>query len=355
MAIHRFVGRVVERGTDTGLASMRVEVHDLARRVQGQIAAALTDAEGDFELTFSDQELARRFGGVAPTFFFQVQDLNRMILVSTEKTLTWRAKDSASGAIEVVSGRRLGMVLNELPYAVFGRVADLHEGSLTGLTVRVYQRALGSGVVTETIRDASSLPASGRFRLNYVPSGVASPDIIVRVESGATELAKATICRAKPVEHVDLLLNGAVNQRYPGKTRYRTLKEKTDAQRGALGLSSLTAAQIDFIACQARLPSVEVDELVKAAQLDASYPVSARHLLRAHPSRTGLHGGRAFPGPAFPRSSRPSRLRAKSERSRRGWSPRRRCRRSPTPCGRRPATPFARRAGRRPAWDRRSI
>ncbi|MBK6517284.1 MAG: hypothetical protein IPG04_24980 [Polyangiaceae bacterium] len=274
MAIHRFVGRVVARGTDTGLASMRVEVHDLARRVQGQIAAALTDAEGDFELTFSDQELARRFGGVAPTFFFQVQDLNRMILVSTEKTLTWRAKDSASGAIEVVSGRRLGMVLNELPYAVFGRVADLHEGSLTGLTVRVYQRELGSGVVTETIRDTSSLPASGRFRLNYVPSGVASPDIIVRVESGATELAKATICRAKPVEHVDLLLNGAVNQRYPGKTRYRTLKEKTDAQRGALGLSSLTAAQIDFIACQARLPSVEVDELVKAAQLDASYPVS---------------------------------------------------------------------------------
>jgi len=268
MATNRYTGFVVDKATQVGAAGIRVEAYDLRQRVRGVIAAALSDAQGRFQLGVTDDVLSSLFADLAPVLYF-VLSAGTNILASTEKTNRWNAKRSMSGRLEVNTLKPIGTGAGVVAkYIVEGIVADMEAGPVNGATVQVFARSVSGAAIVETPVGTTTSAASGRYRVSYDAPSVA-PDIIVRATAGVAQTAEATICSAPVRATADILVKGQTNARYPGRSRFAVLFDRVDPIM-RFATSPWTAAQIDLASCQARVSRDEVQALSDAMQLDAA-------------------------------------------------------------------------------------
>ncbi|MBL8744131.1 MAG: hypothetical protein JNK04_23650, partial [Myxococcales bacterium] len=276
MATNRYTGFVVDKATQVGAASLRVEAYDLRQRVKGVIAAAVTDAQGTFTMSVSDETLSSLFAGIAPVLYFVISS-GANILASTEKTNRWNAKRSDSGRIEVNTTKPIATGTGvAAQYSVEGIVADMETGPVSGATVQLITRSASGTAVVETPGPTTTSAANGRYRVSYTPTSPA-PDIIVRATAGVAQTAEATICSAPARATADILVKGQTNGRYPGRTRYAVVFERVD---DVLRTATVpwTAAQMDLASCQAKVSREEVEALSGATQLNVANPSLSKEM-----------------------------------------------------------------------------
>ncbi len=271
MATNRYAGIVWDKGTKVPVAGVRVEALDLRGRVADVIAAAVSDAQGYFEITIGDEQIALYFGDVTPIVYFRAS-LGGNVLASTEKTNRWNAKRSSDGRIEVNVNRPIGVASTPL-YIIEGLVADMESGPVAGVTIKLFKRSLVAGAVSETDTLVTATSASnGRYRLAFDPQGTLGPDLIVKAMILGVEAARATVGKAAPRITLDLLIKGTTNARYTGDVRYSVVNSAVGAVRGGIALDTMTSPQIDFLSTQTVEARDEIDVLVSAAKLNVQMP-----------------------------------------------------------------------------------
>ncbi|HEX5835250.1 MAG TPA: hypothetical protein VFY34_15415 [Pyrinomonadaceae bacterium] len=95
----KITGRVIDRKTRIGVAGLRIESWDKEQVVKDQVASAVTNTEGVFEIQLEDAEVKKLFRGRKPDLFFKVFADGRL-LRSTEDSVLWNLEKSADVVIE---------------------------------------------------------------------------------------------------------------------------------------------------------------------------------------------------------------------------------------------------------------
>ncbi len=273
MSTHKFQGRVIDRTTKAGLPNLRVEGWDVRNVVQAMVCAAPTGADGAFVLEVDDEDLDLLFGKSRPVLYFRVMDGDQ-IRAATDRTLRWLARSDGEGDIEVDPTRIIGRAPAVTNYSVDVLVVDPATGPINRATVELFDVDLGASGTVETELNPSATydtDTRGRVRINYDPivGGVrkAQPRLKVRATDGASLIAEATICRAKPRERVTLVKGGGT---WAGPTSYASRLERVTSVLGPATLANLSSDQIDVLACRANLPREEVDQIASAAKMNAA-------------------------------------------------------------------------------------
>jgi len=95
----KIAGRVVDRRTQSGIAGLRVESWDKDLVLKDQVASAVTNADGAFQIELDDQRIKELFADRRPDLFFRVFDDGRL-LRSTEDSVLWNLEKSTDVVIE---------------------------------------------------------------------------------------------------------------------------------------------------------------------------------------------------------------------------------------------------------------
>jgi len=101
---YRISGRVIDRDTGAGLAGLRIEAWDKDLIFDDWVGRSETDADGYFEMTFTESAFAGVFLDRRPDLFFRIYRAHKR-LWSTENSVLWNMKsDAANILIELYEG-----------------------------------------------------------------------------------------------------------------------------------------------------------------------------------------------------------------------------------------------------------
>ncbi|WP_437314752.1 neuraminidase-like domain-containing protein [Sorangium sp. So ce385] len=271
MRRYKLSGRVVRAKSERGVGSVRVEAWDSAEVNTDLVAVAVTNQNGDFEISLDQDDVDRHFQGREPVAALRAFALGGEEYVTrytqwklSPKPVTLRIEVD----LAVTSTKRAPATAT-----VRGNVRNEQGAAVANLMVRAYDVKLTS----QSEIGSSATDASGHYKISYstiLPSGKQRPDLRVIVYNGSNqELGRsALIVRAPSTAVVDLVTSQDQEDR--GPSELLQVKSRTAAHTQGVFLGDLQAEQVDFVAQAAEVERGHVEALVGAESLMASVGVA---------------------------------------------------------------------------------
>ncbi|XXY16217.1 neuraminidase-like domain-containing protein [Sorangium sp. So ce216] len=270
MKKYKLSGRVVRAKTERGVDNVRVEAWDSAEVTTDLVAVAVTDQNGDFEMSLDQAAVDRHFQGRAPVAALRVFSPGAAEYVT--RYTQWKVSPTpATVRIEVdlaaTSTRRA-----PASATVRGSVRNEQGAAVANAPVRAYDVKLTSEIEI----GSSTTDSSGHYKISYSPllaSGKQWPDLRVIVYNGSNqELGRsALLVRAPSTAVVDLVTSQ--NQEDRGPSELQQLKSRTVTHTQGVVLGTLQGEQVDFVAKATEVERGQVEALVAADSLLTSVGV----------------------------------------------------------------------------------
>ncbi|WP_437741771.1 neuraminidase-like domain-containing protein [Sorangium sp. So ce1504] len=267
---YKLSGRVVRAKTERGVENVRVEAWDSAEVTTDLVAVAVTNLNGDFEISLDQAAVDRHFQGRKPLIALRVFSAGAAEYVT--RYTQWKVSPTpATVRIEV----DLALTSTKRAPAqsvVRGDVRTEQGTVVANAMVRAYDVKLTS----ETELGSSTTDASGHYKISYssiLASGKQRPDLRVIVYNGSNqELGRsALVVRASSTAVVDLITSQ--NQEVRGLSELQQLKSRTAAHMQGVVLGALQSEQVDFVAKATEVERGQVEALVAADSLLTSVGV----------------------------------------------------------------------------------
>ena len=181
MNIYRNDGRVVDKSTRGGVAGLRVEAWDIDRVIPDMVAYAVTDADGAFSMSLTEDDVRGLFLARRARVYFRVID-GTSLLADTEETISWWIKGrDGTEVILVDSSAPIETDLTLASFVVRGHLNDAVTGPLASKTVKAYDR----GLRADTLLGQTTTDARGAYSIEYAADAITQPgkslpDLFVR-------------------------------------------------------------------------------------------------------------------------------------------------------------------------------
>ncbi|WP_437308363.1 neuraminidase-like domain-containing protein [Sorangium sp. So ce388] len=271
MRKYKLSGRVVRAKSERGVPNVRVEAWDSAEVTTDLVAVAVTDQNGDFEMSLDQAAVDRHFQGRSPVAAL------RVFAPAGEEYVTrytqWKVSPTPAAVrievdLAVISTRRA-----PASATVRGSVRNEQGAAVANATVRAYDVKLTSEIEI----GSSTTDSTGHYKISYSPllaSGKQRPDLRVIVYNGSNqELGRsALLVRAPSTAVVDLVTSQ--NQEDRGPSELQQLKSRTAAHTQGVVLGPLQGEQVDFVAKATEVERGQVEALVAADALLTSVGVA---------------------------------------------------------------------------------
>ncbi|WP_437597402.1 neuraminidase-like domain-containing protein [Sorangium sp. So ce590] len=270
MRKYQLSGRIVRAKTERGVGNVRVEAWDSAEVYTDLIAVAVTQQNGDFEMSLDQADVDRYFQGRKPAIAL------RMFSPGAEEYVTrytqWKVSTTpATLRIEVdlaVTSTKRAPAQS----GVRGAVRNAQGAVVPLVMVRAYDVSLAS----ETEIGSSQTDSSGHYKISYsslLASGKQRPDLrLIVYDMSNQELGRsALMVRAPSIAVVDLLTSQ--DQENRGLSELQQVKSRTAAHTLGVLLGDLQGEQVDFVAKATEVDRGQVEALVAADSLRGSVSV----------------------------------------------------------------------------------
>lgn len=190
----RISGRIVDRNTRQGITGLRIEAWDKDLFIDDLVGSDETDAEGRFQIEFTESYFRELFFDREPDLFFKVFSDGELIK-STEDSVLWNTRAGAAPVeIAVPWKSELDDDGSSSAYIVTGTVTSPQRAGVGSLRVQVVDKNVGQDVrLAETITDER-----GRYQVSFATSslrerGKKQPDLQARVYAGQEFLAASDV------------------------------------------------------------------------------------------------------------------------------------------------------------------
>ena len=235
---------------------MELQARNLSLRMTGEDVTLLQQELRQLGFTIEDRESL--FGN---STFLAVQEFQR------EQGI------EATGVVDEATARLINAAVDTLQpksFIVQGEVVQVDGTPVVGVQVQAVEK----GLRRETQLGTTTPDEAGRYKIEYPGSEQGSISLIVRAvdSSGKVLVASPTICKAKPVETVQLVVGGS----YTGPSEYTQLSNQLIPILRAEGISAtaLTEEDIDFLTCKYELNPEQVTFYVLDALLATETGIS---------------------------------------------------------------------------------
>ena len=274
MKTYRNTGRVVDKLTRGGVFGARIEAWDSEHVSLDMVAYAVTDYDGGFSMSLTEDDVRSVFLERRARVYFRVI-AGTNLLADTEETITWWIKGSDGRELIVVDpSTPIDTGLTLATFVVRGHLYDAAEGPLEDKTVKAFDRNLRS----ETELGTATTDARGGYSIQYTAASITQPgkmraDLLVRaVNSLGATIAEAPVrCHAPPAVVIDLVASGTS---YRGPSEHDDVKTRVVQAAGAIDVGTLTAEEIEQIACSVQLDSALVAAYSNAVRLETELGLS---------------------------------------------------------------------------------
>jgi hypothetical protein len=172
----------------------------------------------------------------------------------------------ATGVVDEATARLINAAVDALQpksFIVQGEVVQVDGTPVVGVQVQAVEK----GLRRETQLGTTTPDEAGRYKIEYPRPEQSSISLIVRAvdSSGNVLVASPTICKAKPVETVQLVVGGS----YTGPSEYTQLSNQLIPILRAEGVSptALTEEDINFLTCKYELNPEQLTFYVLDARL----------------------------------------------------------------------------------------
>jgi hypothetical protein len=205
-------GRVIHHPSQRGIINVRVEAWDKDLILNELVGNAITDEQGYFHITFTEDHFQACFPERQPDLFFKVFTQKNQLIASTENSVLWNVN---AEEIDILIEVDLPLPGTPEPedelserFIVKGDIRQANGSLLAGAVVRAFDRDLRR----EQRLGEQRTDRVGHYEITYTRAQFCraekgSADLIVRVYDGTNGqlLAKSDIIfNAKPIEVVDL-------------------------------------------------------------------------------------------------------------------------------------------------------
>ena len=145
----KILGRIIDETTHNGIAGLRVEAWDKDLVIDDLVGSALTDAEGRFEIEFSESYFSEIFFDRSPDLFFKVFAGDTLIK-STGDSVLWNLT-AGNIPVEIAIAAPPpspdpGGNSEDVDYIVSGTVASPDRAGVGGLRVQIVDKNVGKDV-----------------------------------------------------------------------------------------------------------------------------------------------------------------------------------------------------------------
>src|ERR671933_130740 len=228
---------------------MELQARNLSLRMTGEDVTLLQQELRQLGFTIEDRK-----GFFGSTTLQAVQEFQR------QKSI------EATGVVDEATARLINAAVDALQpksFIVQGEVVQVDGTPVVGVQVQAVEK----GLRRETQLGTTTPDEAGRYKIEYPRPEQGSISLIVRAvdSSGNVLVASPTICKAKPVETVQLVVGGS----YTGPSEYTQLSNQLIPILRAEGISAtaLTEEDIDFLTCKYELNPEQVTFYVLDALL----------------------------------------------------------------------------------------
>ncbi|MBE9128304.1 MULTISPECIES: neuraminidase-like domain-containing protein [unclassified Coleofasciculus] len=228
---------------------MELQGRNLSLRMTGEDVTLLQEELRQLGFTIEDRESL--FGN---STFLAIQEFQRQQSIE------------ATGVVDEATARLINAAVDALQpksFIVQGEVVQVDGTPVVGVQVQ----AIEKGLRRETQLGMTTPDEAGRYKIEYPRPEQGSISLIVRAvdSSGNVLVASPTICKAKPVETVQLVVGGS----YRGPSEYTQLSNQLIPILRAEGISAtaLTEEDINFLTCKYELNPEQVTFYVLDALL----------------------------------------------------------------------------------------
>ncbi len=204
-------GRVINMQTGAGIAGLRVEAWDKDLIFDDLLGNAVTDAKGSFRIEFDESFYREGFFDREPDLFFKIFDAHGELIISTQDSLVWNARDGAQ-QIEIAvpgeagegwsegvdeghgKGRGGGGGDRSDLYNVTGAVKSPDRAGVGGLRVEIVDRnAVQDVSLADAMTDERGLYETSFKAAAFSARGKRQPDLQARVFAGETFVAASEV------------------------------------------------------------------------------------------------------------------------------------------------------------------
>lgn len=206
-------GRIIDHTAARGLPGLRIEAWDRERRCPDLVACAITDDDGGFHLSISEQHILELFGDHLPELTFRIFSGSTLLSDAPSGAVWHLGAPQPALRIRLDPGTSVPGGPAPAPFVVRGRAAHALTGPAPGVRVRAFDRRLSTGGPREILLGETTTDARGHYHVAYaIPDGAPGlgPTLVVRAfDPEGTQLAESPVlCCAAPVATLDLALGG---------------------------------------------------------------------------------------------------------------------------------------------------
>lgn len=248
-------GQVVDHITREGIPNLHVEAWDRDPQKSDFLGRALTDARGNFIISFTDTQFGDDGMDPLPDVYFKIFVGKKVVYNSEAQPIRNWTPQQTPLVIEVPKPP----ASQAKSYTVIGRVLQVNGPPVTGVEVQALHKNLRSEISLGKERT----DAKGFYTIRYEPpQGVNAVDLVVRVVGADRELARSElICHAGRLQVVDVIVGG---ETYRGFSEFERLNHALIPNLDGASLVALNVEDIELLACKTQQDALRIAYLVVA-------------------------------------------------------------------------------------------
>ena len=230
-----------------------------------------------FTMALSEEDVHALFVERRPRAYFRVVEKEPTngyyaVLAATTEPVVWAIDRAPEAQVLIRLDAEVSTIPALAPFVVRGRFLEARGGSLPeAATIRAFDRQLRS----EDLLGETTADERGFFSIEYKPVQIGGdklrPDVVVRAYGpGETVIAESPgRCAAPPTLVLDLIANGTS---FLGPSEAETVTDRVGRVIGAVPLDTVTAEEMDHLACSLGADRQSIATLVSAAKLRSQMP-----------------------------------------------------------------------------------